>query len=544
MSSSEQPQRRLAAILMMDVVGYSRLMAADEGGAFRRLRDARAAVLDPCVARHDGRLVKVMGDGALVEFASVTDAVRSAMDIQSEMATRNAGLAEADRIALRIGINLGEVIVDGDDIYGDGVNVASRVEALAEPGGISVTASVTEHLRAHLPVQFRDGGEVAVKNLPRPVRVFHLHPQDIQGAADPRPPEASRTTRPTTAILAIAVVGLVGAICYGGYVGLRQIRSPQAPASAIQAAVKPSVIVMPFENLSGDTSQDYFSDGMTDNLITDLSRVSGLLVIARNTSFSFRDRGEATDAGSVGATLGVRYVVEGSVQRAGDRVRINAGLIDTTTGYQVWAGRLDRQFADLFALQDEVTQSIIDALHVELTQEERRQLSKRYTDSLEAYDLYLRAWEEIWRFNEDARRVAQDYLTRALKIDPDFALAKALMSTSFTNRNGVSLDNNDAMLDRAYALAREAVELDPDLPPVQSALGLVHMFRREFDLADAAFQRAIDLDPNSADAIAMQAWSRHYGGDSEIAVAGFDRALLLNPRAPFPYLNAIVLRLT
>ncbi len=527
-------KRRLAAILIMDVVGYSRLMAEDEGHTFDLLKNVQAEIADPVISRFGGRVVKNLGDGSLVEFSSVSDGLQCALEIQAQMAERNKDRHAADQLHFRIGLNLGEVIVDDEDIFGDGVNVASRVEALAEPGGVAITAAVKEHLRARLPVEFTDIGDVSVKNIPKPVRVYQVTQSEGIGPTVVIPRRSPRRLASLIAAgFAICAIGLFVAWT------LKSVPEEGTKAVVANSAAKPSVAVMPFDNLSGDDQQNYFSDGMTDNLITDLSRVGGLLVIARNTSFSFRERDEASDAQSVGAALGVRYVVEGSVQRARTHVRINASLIDTNTGYQVWAGRLDKEFDDLFALQDEVAQNIIDALHIELTRDERRQLSKRYTDSLEAYDLYLRAWEEIWRFNEDARLVAQGYLSKALAIDPEFALAKAIMATSFTNRNGVALEDNEAMLQRGYDLAQEAVAMDPDLPAVQSALGLVLMFRREYDLADAAFERAIALDPNYADAIAMQSWSRHYSGDGEAAWEGFERALELNPRAPFPYLNAM-----
>ena len=531
---TDEKRRRLAAILMMDVVGYSRMMAEDEGLTFDLLKSIRLEVSAPIVARLRGRLVKDMGDGSLVEFSSVSDALQCALDIQGKMAERNGSSDEDQRIQFRIGLNLGEVIVEGEDIFGDGVNVAARVEGLADPGGIALTATAKEHLRSSFPVKFEDVGDVSIKNIPYPVRVYKVNQFAEIGRTAVT---AGKTSRRLVSIL--AAFSAILAIVFLSLFGADQAAPVDTDNSVSAEENRPSVAVMPFQNLSGDDRQAYFSDGMTDNLITDLSRVGGLLVIARNTSFSFRERDEATDAQSVGDALGVRYVVEGSVQRAGDHVRINASLIDTNTGYQVWAGRLDKEFADLFALQDEVTQNIIDALHIELTRDERRQLSKKYTHSLEAYDLYLRAWEEIWRFNEEARVVAQNYLRKALEIDPDFALAKAIMATSYTNRNGVALEDNEAMLQRGYELANEAVALDPDLPAVQSALGLVLMFRRDYEGADAAFLKAIELDPNYADAIAMQSWNRHYSGDAEAALQGFERALELNPRAPFPYLNAM-----
>lgn len=535
----EGKQRRLAAILMLDVVGYSRLMAEDETGALSRFLDVRSTLLEPIISKHDGRIVKLMGDGALVEFLSVTEAMQCAIEIQEDMANLNAASVEIEPMNLRIGINLGEVIVEGDDIYGNGVNVTARVETLANPGGIAITGTVREHLRVDLNVSFEDAGDVEVKNIPRPVRVFHVRsPAAKLPGISPASRASSNHSRHRTwigagfALVAAALVAVWWAA---------QSSSSLGPASDTEFRIsdKPSVIVMPFDNLSGDTEQKYFSDGMADNLITDLSQIGGLLVIARNTSFSFRDRGEETDAQSVGEILGVRYVVQGSVQRAGSHLRINTNLIDARTGLQVWANRFDREFKELFALQDEIATHIIDALQVELTQEERRQLSRSYTSSLPAYDLYLRAWGEIWRFNAEGRDKAQELLRSAIDLDPDFAIARALLATSYTNRTGAAFANNDAMLDLAFDLATDAVELAPDIPTVQSAIGLVHMFRREFEEADEAFGRAIELAPNNADAIAMQAWSRHFSGQSELALEGLSHAMILNPRAPFPYLNAI-----
>ncbi len=505
-------QRRLAAILMLDVVGFSRMMAEDESGALSRFLDVRATLLEPIISKHEGRIIKLMGDGALVEFLSVTEAMQCAIEIQKEMAKLNASSAKIEPLNLRIGINLGEVIVEGDDIFGNGVNVAARVETLAKPGGIAITGTVREHLRVDLNVYFDDAGDVEVKNIPQPVRVFHVR------SSDAKLPEISPTSRassnyrryrPWIGAGVALVAAVLSAVWWTTYSS-----SWLGPAgdSEVQISDKPSVAVMPFDNLSGDIEQKYFSDGMADNLITDLSQIGGLLVIARNTSFSFRDRGEETDAQSVGEKLGVRYVVQGSVQRAGSHLRINTNLIDARTGLQVWASRFDREFVELFALQDEVATHIIDALQVELTQEERRLLSTRYTVSLPAYDLYLRAWGEIWRFNADGRTNAQKLLRNALDLDPDFAMAKAVLATSYTNRVGAAFADNNAMLDRAFDLATDAEELAPDLPAVQSTIGLVHMFRREFEEAEKAFDRAIQLAPNNADAIALQAWSRHYSG--------------------------------
>lgn len=525
-----QEQRRLAAIMMLDVAGFTRLMGEDESGTLALVLDARRTHVEPALARHDGRLVKLLGDGALAEFASVTSALDCAREIQTAM--RNHPLK------LRIGINLGEIIVEDDDIYGDGVNVASRIEGLARPGGIAVSHSVHEQARKRGDLRFVDGGRHQVKNVAEPVAVFHL---TTGGGEDTAAPKNQSPAQRRLLPLSLAAVAIVAAGLAYALLG----RDPgtsghdDAAATVPELQDRPSLVVLPFANLSGDPEQTYFSDGMTDNLINDLSQIGGLLVIARNTSFSFRDRQEAMDAQTVHKVLGVRYVVEGSVQRAGDHVRINANLVDGTTGFQLWAGRLDREFSDLFALQDQVASQIIDALKIELTQDQRRRLSKRHTDNLEAYDLFLRAWEEIWRFNDESRKTAQAYLWSTLDLDPDFALAKAILATTYTNRTGVSLTASAESLETAYRLARQAVAIDPELPSVHASLGLVHMFRREYDKADASFAQAVKLDPNYADGFGMQAWNWHYAGEPERALAGFEYAMRLNPRAPFPYLNAI-----
>lgn len=532
----ETVEKRLAAILMIDIVGYSRLMAANEVGTLERVTAARRKVFDGAVIGNGGRFVKFMGDGALVEFPSISGAVLAARAIQRGLFEFNTTRPKDEPLRVRIGVNLGEVIVQEDDLFGDGVNVAARLEALAEPGQILIAAAARAQLRDLDDVGFEDLGLQRVKNIPEPVHVFRVIDGDDVAKKSPL---FWQQLQVRSVILATVMTVLVSTVWLFGS-QLREMLSPGSPAvTQLPTESRPSLAVMPFENLSGDPTQSYFSDGMADSLISDLSQVSGLLVIARNTSFSFRDRGESMDARSVGEELGVRYVVAGSVQRAGKNVRISANLTDAQTGIQLWGERLDREFEDLFALQDEVTTQIIGALHVELSQEEMRRLSKRYTDSLEAYDLYLRAWEEIWRFNEDARRNAQSILLNALRIDPEFALAKALLATTYTNRAGVALLDNEQVLERGYRIALEAVEMDPDLPQVYTSLGLVHMFRRDNAEAEAAFKRAIQLDPNNADGYGLQGWNSHYAGDPQAGWDSFQYALRLNPRAPFPYLNAM-----
>jgi adenylate cyclase len=524
-------QRRLAAIMMLDVVGFSAMMAVDESATLARILEVRRDIIEPIIARYEGRVVKLMGDGALVEFGSVTAAVQSAVDIQQSLTQQGS----ENPVILRIGINLGDVIVEEDDIYGDGVNVAARIEALAKPGGIAISSTVFEQVRQRLKVVFEDGGAHMVKNIPNPVQVYHFRPDDDPASATVRKSNFVTSRRAWGSMLLVAV--LVTAVATLGYWWQAGSPGKETTAAAPPALPdKPSIAVLPFDNLSGDAEQSYFSDGIANNLITDLSHISGLLVIARNTSFSFRDQNE--DARSAAAELGIRYLVEGSVQKAGGHIRINANLVDASTGIQVWAGRLDREFVDLFALQDEVTAQIVEALQIELTQEERRLIAKRYTFSLEAYDLYLRAWEESFRFSEDARRISIELLNDALNIDPEFALAKSLMASSYTSRSG-AISNLDLVHERAFTLAQEAVALDPDLTRVQSGMGLVHLFRREYDLAEASFNRAIALEPNFADGYALRAWAWQFEGKPEQALESLNYAIKLNPRPPFPYLAAM-----
>ncbi len=526
----ESVEKRLTAILIMDVVGYSRQMAANEAGTLARVTAARREVFDGAVTGNGGRVVKLMGDGALVEFPSVTGAVLAARAIQQGLASFNAARPGDEPLQVRIGVNLGEVIVQDGDLYGDGVNVAARLEALAEPGAILIAGAARAQLRDLDGVGFKDLGPQWVKNIPEPVHVFKITDGDGDSVLN-RPRPVPRRLAP--AVL-VAVVVLLGA-AWWFVPQVRDMLAPTVPpVASLASESRPSLAVMPFENLSGDAEQNYFSDGMADSLISDLSKVSGLLVIARNTSFSFRDRGESMDARSVGAELGVRYVVAGSVQRSGRKVRISANLTDAQNGIQLWGARLDREFEDLFALQDDVTTQIIGALQVELSQEERRRLSKHYTDSLDAYDLYLRAWEEIWRFNEDARRNGQAFLLRALRIDPDFALAKALLATTYTNRAGVALLDNEQVLEQGYRIALEAVEIDPDLPQVYTSLGLVHMFRREYAEAEAAFKRAVQIDPNYADGYGLQGWNRLYAGNPQAGWSFFSVCFAAKPPCTVP----------
>ena len=354
--------RKLAAILAADVVGYSRLMGADEAGTLAALKRHRETIFDPAVAAHNGRIVKLIGDGTIVEFGSVVDAVNCALSVQRSGATTPDESASQQIIVLRIGINLGDVIIEGDDIYGDGVNIAARLEPLAEPGGICVSSIVNESVGNRIDVRFQDGGDISVKNIDRPIRVWKWHPS---------------ATTPTAA------------------------RSNAAKPQPNVATA--SIAVLPFTNMSGDPEQEYFSDGISEDIITDLSKIAGLTVIARNSSFAFK--GRSVDVRAVGRDLGVRSVLEGSIRRAGNRVRITAQLIDAATGAHLWADRYDRDLTDIFAVQDDVTRRIVDALKVTLSPAEKARLTDTGTTNIEAYNCFLRGRELLLGKHQEPRHI-------------------------------------------------------------------------------------------------------------------------------------------
>jgi adenylate cyclase len=419
MAENPRAERRLAAILAADVAGYSRLMGADEEGTLERLKALRRELFDPTVAEHHGRIVKVAGDGLLVAFSSVVDAVRCAVAVQQAMPARNAGVPEARRIEWRIGINLGDLIVEGDDLYGDGVNIAARIEALADPGGVFVSHTVHDQVRDRLPLVFEDLGEQQLKNIVRPLRVYRVR--------DAPAPAAEGT------------------------------------APALPLPDKPSIAVLPFANLSGDPEQEYFVDGMVEEITTAIARLPWLFVIARNSSFAYK--GKSPDLRQVGRELGVRYVLEGSVRKAGNRVRITGQLIDTTTGAHIWADCFEGALDDIFALQDEVASRVVCAIEPKLRQSEIERAKRKPTESLDAYDLYLRAQAEYHKYTEGSVGQAIELAKRALAIDPAYAPAAALIGWCLQARS-VRGWASVSEVERADAvrLARQVIEIGKDDP--------------------------------------------------------------------------------
>src|SRR5713101_881337 len=439
-------QRRLAAILAADVAGYSRLMGADEEGTLAALKELRRGLADPKIKEHRGRIVKTTGDGLLVEFASVVDAMRCAVEVQHEMAERNAGVPEERRLQFRIGINLGDIMKDGRDIYGDGVNVAARLEALAEPGGICVNRVVRDQVRDKLDFAFEDAGEQRVKNIARPLRVYRVRTDRVVG-------EARSTAQPPLAL-------------------------PD----------KPSVAVLPFTNMSGDPDQEFVSDGIAEDVITALSRYPSLFVIARNSCFTYK--GRAVDVKQVGRELGVRYVLEGSVRKAGNRIRVTAQLVEAETGNHVWAERYDRDLADIFSVQDEITQATTIAIAPAIADAEQQRAMRKPPASLDAWGAYQRGMWHLGKASAEDDSLAGKFFQQAIDIDPMFAGGYIGLSAVLSRAKGTQAKEEE--------LARRAVSLDSGDAEAHSRLALALNARGDHRGARAQAERALALCPNLA----------------------------------------------
>jgi adenylate cyclase len=482
-------ERRLAAILAADVVGYSRLMGADEAGTLAALTRHREIIFDPAVAAHNGRIVKLIGDGAIVEFGSVVDAVNCALTVQRSGGALPDATARQPTIVLRIGINLGDVIIENDDIYGDGVNVAARLEPLAEPGGICVSSIVNESVGNRIDARFLDGGDVSVKNIDRPIRVWKWHPGKTDVAAN-----RSNATHPTLNV------------------------------------ETPSIAVLPFTNMSGDPEQEYFSDGITEDVITDLSKIAGLLVISRNSSFTYK--GRAVDVRTVGRDLGVHSVLEGSIRRAGNRVRITAQLIDVTNGAHLWADRYDRDLTDIFAVQDDVTRRIVHALKVTLSPAEKARLADSGTPNIDAYDCYLRGRELLAVHPTNRERFEQStkFFMRALELDPSYSQAYAGLSAAYNldyqNRWG---DDPDNSLRRAKHNAEQAIEKDPNEPFARLVTSWAAIFEKDLDRAKSEADIALSLNPNFSGAYVILGHIQTLSGRPLDAIPALERATRLDP---------------
>ena len=535
----QEVQRRLAAIVAADVADYSRLMGSDEEDTIAQLRSHRSEVFEKKLSQFHGRIANTAGDSLLIEFASAVDALRYAMDVQADMESRNAAVPEDRRLEFRVGINVGDVVAEGGDLLGDGVNVAARIEGLASPGGICISRSVRDQIQDRVDVTLEDLGEVAVKNIARPVRVFR-----IVSAADATTPRGSPETE--TAIVKpgrlwqLATLILICAALGGGLIWWRYGAPPTNRIHSDQTATlqtdRPSIAVLPFENRSDDETQEYFADGLTDDLITDLSKVSGLFVIARNSVFTFKDK--SVRIKQVASELGVRYVLEGSVRRSGDSVRVNAQLVDGSTGHHVWAERYDRKLTDLFAVQDELVSRIVSALAVQLTRTEQDNLARQTVPKFEAYDLYLQAREGFFSRDQSRMRESLSLFAKAWTVDPTFARAYAgyaLLTAALWRLSSSRYAMGGAVArQQAIVAARKALALDPTLADAHSVLALMHMVDKDFAEAKKLARRAVDLDPNSADARTAFAIVFGYAGHPESALEAMKTAMRLDPK-PLPY---------
>ncbi len=533
-------ERRLAAIVAADVVGYSRLMELDEAGTFSRLRTHRKELFEPEIAAHRGRIFKLMGDGLLAEFASVVDAVECAIVLQRELASRNQGLPDDRRIDVRIGINLGDVIVEDEDRHGEGVNIAARLQQLAEPGGICVARNVHDQVKNKLDLRFRDLGDQTVKNIAEAVRVFCVLPD---GAKEPRrTPRNQHGKRYPGRVAAAAIVLLL--LAAGGMIAwLRPWQSDIEPASIDRMAFplpdKPSVAVLPFTNMSADSEQEYFADGMTDDLITDLSKVSSLFVIARNSTFAYKDR--RVEMRQVAEDLGVRYVVEGSVRRAGDTVRVNAQLVDTITGGQVWADRYDGSVADIFAVQDAIVREIAGALALNLSEGEQEEIARGETINIQAREAFQKGWEHQLRFTAEDNAKATEHFRRAAEIDPEYGRAYAALSITYVRgcqwKWSKELGMSDAQANgTAVKYLFEAEKHESSLTAVAASQIQLYNNRHEKGLTEAA--RAIALDPNDPEAHVAMALALITTGRADAGLKFIETALRLNPSHPTYYVLA------
>lgn len=534
-------ERRLTTILAADVVGYSRLMQADEAGTLSVLKSLREDLVKPKEFQYHGRTVKLMGDGVLMEFVSVVDAVTFAAEVQLALAERNAQKPQDQQIVYRIGINIGDIIVDGDDIYGDGVNVAARLEALSEPGGICLSRSVFDQVKGKLDLTFEHLGKREVKNIAEPVTVYRVVLDDKAAAlvtdAMPDVPMPNRPWWPIPAVF-IAVLFLT----VGGAVWWQVWNPHEDPAVVEDIALplpdRPSVAVLPFANLSDDSSQDYFADGMAEDLITDLSKISDLFVIARNSSFAYK--GQQVKVEQIAEELGVRYLLEGSVRRVGEQVRINTQLIDATTGGHVWADRYDGEIDNIFAVQDAIMTKVVEALELHLTDREREQQDEGpKTDSLEAYDMVLQARKLLTRFDYRAAAEARDLLQRAIEIDSSYVEAHTLLGFYYFDEWRVWGRKRDQNLGRALELGSTAVELAPSNPAPHVLLAMVYQFRREFDAANAAADTALALRPKDAITLSNLGSMLVWAGRSGEAIDVLQQAIRLDPFHPPNYLERL-----
>lgn len=536
---SEAPvERRLAAILAADVVGYSRLMGVDEVGTLRALRACRRELIDPAIAARHGRIVKTTGDGMLAEFASAVDAVACAISVQQGAARRNQDVPEDKRLVFRVGINLGDIIIEAGDIFGDGVNVAARLETLCEPGGVCISRAVRDQVRDKLPVAFDDFGEQAVKNIARPVRAFGLSPQAIAAAPELAPSTTGAPGRARRYWLAAAAVAMAIAIGGAGWWWIPRHSPPSAAIEAAQptppapvAAARASIAVLPFTSRGGEGSGDYFADGLTEDIIAALGRFRELSVMARAAVFAYK--GKNPTPAEVGRDLRVRYVVEGSVRRSPDRLRASVSLTDTSRGAVLWSDKYDSELKDIFAVQDEITRRISGALAVRVSNVELASLATKPPSNLEAHDLALRGRDLLSRLTRPANVQARALFERAIQLDPNYAAAYVGWARSGLNavNHGWSHDPAGAV-ERAAELARKAIQLDPNSPGAHAVLARAVLKVGDYDRALDEAKRAIELNGSDTEAYDALGMALLYRGDFGGAIDAYELVEQFDPARP------------
>ena len=529
----DQVKRKLAAILSADVKGYSRLMGEDEEWTLRTL-NAYKGLIQNLVGEHRGRVVASPGDNVLAEFASVVDAVECAVGIQQVLRTKNALLPETRKMDFRIGINLGDVIEEGDSIYGDGVNIAARLEGLAEPGGICISESAYQQIENKIPLRYDYLGEHAVKNITRPVKVYRAR---IEPESDPSPmieekkPVRKRLSRIVMAGIALVVIAGAAALYQ---FALRPSASRVEVASkekmAFSLPSKPSIAVMPFLNMSRDQNQEPFCDGMSESVITALSKVPQLFVISRDSTFSYK--GKAVKTKQVSEELGVQYVLEGSVQKAGDRVRVTAQLIDALKGNHLWAERYDREMKDIFVLQDEITLKILNSLNVKLTGGEQDRVYGKGSNNLEAYIKVIQGRDYFWRLNREGNILAKKMFEEAITLDPKFPSPYWLLGMTHVMNAWFDWgQSKEDSLSRAIELAKKTISLNDSDSNAHGLLSATYRLKGDHDKAIAEGKKAVELDPNSADAHVWLGIALNYSDRAEEAIPLFEKAIRLNPFA-------------
>jgi adenylate cyclase len=537
-STGQTEQRRLAAIMFTDIVGFSRQMGTDEARMLRLL-EVHNQIVQQAVSVHHGHVIKTIGDAFLVDFPSVVHAVQCARTIQVQLQTHNTEQEKAEQIHVRIGIHSGDIVQRDGDVFGDGVNIASRLQSLAEPDTICISDMVYRDVVKKLDLDtVVPLGKPKLKNIAERFPVYALLPQAPTGVRQTLQVQRlklSRRFNPAHRAIAGGVL-LAGAILLVWYFAFPTPNTqPLTPSTQPPPLPdKPSIVVLPFDNMSKDPEQDYFSNGITEVLTSDLSRISSLFVITRNTAFTYK--GKAVNVQEVGKELGVRYVVEGSVQKAGDQVRIVAQLIDTTTGSHIWSERYDRPLTDIFAVQDEVVRNIVTTLKLQLTLQEQGYLVRKHTDNLEAYDLLLRGVEPFFRFTQETNAQARQLWEKALALDPQYAEAYAWLGWTYWREWGFRWSMDPQTLEHAFALAQRAVALDDSLSRAHSVLSFVYASKQLYDQAIAEGEQATALDPNNADCYTARAFVFSVAGRPEDALRMMEQAMRLNPHYPPIYL--------